>query len=325
MAASWNPFGLKVGLVLGGGAARGLAHLGVLRALAREQIRVDLVVGTSMGAILGGAFVAGDDPVGLERRVRAVLSSEQFKRNRLSFLRETKRQRGGLLYSVANLVRRGIVYGVSTLRSSFLSAEEFAESIAAVVPDTPIEELPKPFGAVALDIESAQEVVLCSGSLREACRASSAIPGILPPERRNGRTLVDGGWIDKVPVLPAFRMGADVVIAVDISADLDDPEELRRGVDIMLRANLIRDATLVRMSLQLADVVIEPDVKSVHWADFGAVDRCVEAGDAAASAAIDEIRELLRHERWASKLRPRLGRRFSERFFGSDTDHICFD
>ena len=109
-------WGLKVGIALGGGAARGLAHIGVLRAFIREGIPIDIVVGTSMGAIIGGAYAATGDIAEVERRVRTVLKSDEFQKTRLSFLRETKVQRGGLLYSVANLVKRGVVYGVSTMR-----------------------------------------------------------------------------------------------------------------------------------------------------------------------------------------------------------------
>ena len=322
MGVSWK---LKVGLVLGGGAARGLAHIGVLRALVRENVPIDIIVGTSMGAIVGGAFAATRDVSGLERGIREVLSSETFRKTRLSFLSESKRQRGGLLYSVANLVRRGIVYGVSTLRGSFMAAEEFAESMAAVLPDVNIEKLSMPFAAVALDIETAQEVVIRQGSLRVASRASSAIPGILPPVKRNGRLLIDGGWIDKVPVVPAFRMGADVVIAVDITAELEDKRNFKRGIDVMLRANAIRDSILVSYVLRLADVVIEPDVKHIHWADFGAVDRCIEAGDQAGSRAVAKIRELLRHERWASLVRSRMGKRFAERYAEARNPRIVFE
>jgi NTE family protein len=320
------PWKIKVGLALGGGAARGLAHVGVLRALVRENIPIDVIVGTSMGAIIGGAFAAGEDIGALEDKVRTVLSSEQFKRNRLSFLRETKQQRGGLLYSVANLVRRGIFYGVSTLRPSFLSAEEFAESIGAVVPRVNIEDLTHPrFAAVTLDIESAEEVVLCHGNLLRASRASSAIPGILPPVRINGRSLIDGGWIDKVPVIPAFHLGADIVIAVDISAEIEDARDFRRGVDIMMRANMIRDSVLVGLIKRLADVVIEPDVGGVHWADFSAVDRCIQAGDDATTHAIKQARDLLRRERLASLVRQRSGKRRAEQYLQSGTFKLCFE
>ncbi len=318
-------FGLKVGLALGGGAARGLAHLGVLQVLVREKIPIDILVGTSMGAIIGGAFAADLDVVGLERRMREVLSSSEFQKNRLNFLRETKKQRGGLLFSVANLVRKGIFYGVSTLRPSFLSAEEFAGSIAAVIPQVDIEHLPIRFGAVTLDIESGEEVILCRGDLRQAARASSAIPGILPPVKVNGRTLIDGGWVDKVPVLPAFKMGADIVIAVDITAHLHEEREYKRGVDIMVRANAIKDSAFVGYLKRLADVVIEPEIKRIHWADFGAYERCITAGSEAAQTAVAAVRHILRHERVFSVLRPGAGKRMAEAHLQSDDFDLCFE
>ena len=145
-----NPFEFKVGLALGGGAARGLAHVGVLRALSRAGISPDIVTGTSMGAIIGGAYAATRDPAMVEQRVRDVLGSEEFGKSRLKFLKETKEQKGGLFFSVANLVRRGIFFGLSNLRESFLSAEEIAHSLETIIPDVSIEELDRPFGAVAV-------------------------------------------------------------------------------------------------------------------------------------------------------------------------------
>lgn len=303
---------IKIGLALGGGAARGLAHIGVLRVLERERIPIDIIVGTSMGAIIGGAYAAEANIELLERRVRAVLTSEQFKKNRLNFLRETKQQRGGLLFSMANLVRKGIFYGVSTLRPSFLSAEEFAGSMAAILPEVDIEHLSIPFGAVTLDIDSAEEVVLARGDLRTATRASSAIPGILPPVSYRGRTLIDGGWVDKVPVLPAFKLGADVVIAVDITAGLSETKKYQRGVDIMVRANAIKDWRLVSYMRRLADVVIEPATQDVHWADFGAYERCIRAGAEAAENSLPQLRQLLRHERVWSVLRSSESKRLAD-------------
>ncbi len=309
MPKQWK---LTVALALGGGAARGVAHVGVLRALERAGIRFDLIVGTSMGAIIGGAYAALNDAERLESRVREVLSSEEFRKNRLSFLRETKRERSGLFFSVSNLVRKGIFFGVSNMRPSFLSAEEFASSIAAILPQKPIEELPLEFAAVALDLERAEEVVIRSGDVRHAANASSAIPGVLPPVPWNGRRLIDGGWVDKIPVLAAFRLGADVVIGVDISAEMAVPANYRRGVDIMMRANSIKDFALVSYARRLANVVVVPDVGHVHWADFGAYDHCIEAGDAAATESVPAIKELLRQERLFSIVRPGQNKRTAD-------------
>ena len=307
-----NPFRLKLGLALGGGAARGLAHIGVLRVLLREGIPIDVITGTSMGAIIGGAFAANGEIDSVEQAIREVLSSEEFRKGRLKFLKETKKERSGLFFSVANLVRRGIFFGMSNLRTSFLSAEELARSLEAIVPDTLIEELDLPYAAVALDIESAQEVLLCHGSLREAASASASIPGVLPPVRIRDRLLIDGGWVDKIPVLPAFMLGADMVIGVDISADLENARDYRLGADIMVRANSIKDAALAGYSRRMADLIITPEVRQIHWADFGSHDQCIQAGDDATEAAVPRIRELLRRERWLRWLRKSRGRRLAE-------------
>ncbi|MDH3786191.1 MAG: patatin-like phospholipase family protein, partial [Acidobacteriota bacterium] len=315
----------KVGLALGGGAARGIAHVGVIRGLVRAGIPIDIVSGTSMGAIIGGAYAATEEIDVLVERVREVLSSAEFQKNRLSFLRETKRSRGGLFFSVANLVRKGIFFGVSNIRASFLSAEEFATSMAAILPDTDIDKLPLPFGAVSLDIKRAEEIVHRSGNLRRAAAASSAIPGILPPVKINGRVLIDGGWIDKVPVLPAFTMGADVVIAVDINADLVESKNYRKGVDIMFRANSIKDATLVSLQCGMADVVVRPAVSHIHWADFTAWERCIEAGERAAEEAVPAIRDLLRQERLFSIVRSGTGKRLSELVERSGARHLVLE
>jgi NTE family protein len=310
----------RIGLALGGGAARGMAHIGVIRALERAGIAIDIVTGTSMGSIIGGAWVATGEIASVEASVRAVLESPEFQKNRLSFLRETRKQRGGLFFSVANLVRRGIFFGVSNLRPSFLSAEEFAVSMEQILPDIRIEECKKPFAAIALDIDKAREVVLTKGSLRRAAAASSAIPGILPPVRINDRVLIDGGWVDKIPVLPAFGLGADLVIAVDITAYMQESEEYVRGVDIMVRANSIKDAALVRFNRCMADVVIRPKVAHIHWADFSAYQRCIEAGEAMGEEMIPQIKETLRHAKLLHLVRPSLGKRLADLYLQADDD-----
>jgi NTE family protein len=319
------PWRLKVGLALGGGAARGLAHIGVLRALVREGIPIDIITGTSMGAVIGGAYAALGDIGEVEKRIRGLLGSDEFQKTRLSFLRESKRSRGGLLYSVTNLVRRGIVYGVSTMRPSFLSAEEFARSLGKILPDVEISTTPIRFAASAVDLETAHEVVLCHGRLRDVAAASAAIPGILPPRRLHGRLLIDGGWVDKIPVLPAFRLGADIVIGVDISADLEDARRYARGIDVVMRANTIKDAVMTGLHRRLADVLIEPGVRKIHWADFAAADFCIGAGDRAATEVAVAIRELLRQERFRSIMRRPLGKRMAQRYLAAADLHFSME
>jgi len=313
----------KVGLALGGGAARGLAHIGVLRALVRAEIPIHVLTGTSMGAIIGGTFAATLDPDEVEGRVREVLASPAFRRMRLSFLREARQARQGFWNGVTELVRRAMFYGVSAMRQSFVRAEEFAQNMAAILPDVRIEDLPLAFAAVALDLNAGQEVVFRTGSLRQAAAASAAIPGVLPPVRVNGRLLIDGGWVDKIPVLPAYGLGADLVIAVDISPTLPARGDYARGMDVLFRANAVKDSVLGAFARRLADVVLEPAVGDVHWADFGAADYCIEAGEKAAARALPRIRELLRQERWRVLLRSRRGKRIARLYLeGPDTRFV---
>ena len=137
--------------------------------------------------------------------------------------------------------------------------------------------------------------------------------------------LIDGGWVDKIPVLPAFRLGADVVIGVDITAGLHETRKYRRGLDIMVRANAIKDQRFVGYLKRLADLIIEPDIKRVHWADFSAYDRCIKAGAEAAAEAVPRLRQLLRHERVLSVLRSGEGKRLADAHLQSDDLALCLE
>lgn len=180
----------RIGLALGSGSARGLAHIGVLRALKEAHIEVDVVAGTSMGAVIGAVFAAGKLD-GLSARLR-------------------------------NLDWPGIVALLDPVfpRSGLIDGQKIAEFVRAHVPSARIEDLLLPFAAVATDITNGEQVVATTGDLTEAVRASIAVPGIFTPVRSNGRILVDGGLVNPVPVRVARAMGADLVIAVDLNHDI---------------------------------------------------------------------------------------------------------
>lgn len=180
----------RIGLALGSGSARGLAHVGVLRALKEANIEVDLVAGTSMGAVIGAVFASGKID-GLSARLR-------------------------------NLDWQSIVALLDPVfpRSGLIDGQKITEFVCAHVPNTRIEDLLLPFAAVATDITNGAQVVATAGDLTEAVRASIAVPGIFTPVRSNGRILVDGGLVNPMPVSVARAMGADLVIAVDLNHDI---------------------------------------------------------------------------------------------------------
>src|SRR3989449_9229550 len=195
--------GFKVGLALGGGAARGLAHIGVLKVLEENQIPIDLIVGTGVGARVGGVYATTRSVVATEKRFRDFIFSKEFKRSRFDFLKESRQARPGLLYNFVSLVKKGIFYSFSMATTSWISAEHFEHNINSILDDVRIEDTSIPFAAVATDINRGEEGVPREGALRAAGRASSAVPRPLPPVPIDGRPLIDGGLMCQGAVAPA--------------------------------------------------------------------------------------------------------------------------
>jgi len=309
--------GCKIGLALGGGAARGLAHIGVLKVLEQQGVPIDLIAGTSIGALVGGVYATTRNAAATEQRFLEFIFSEEFKRDRFDFLRESRQASPHLLDNVKTLIKRGIFYSVSMAKPSFVSAQNFEHNINGVLDDVRIEETPIPFAAIAADIHRGQQVLLQRGSLRRAVSASSAVPGLLPPVIIDGRTLIDGGCVAKVPVVPVLLMGADVVIGVDVSREFEEQVNLRNGLSIMVRANSISTDALKSLQCRLADVVIAPDVGRIHWADFSAVRACIARGEEGATSGLDEIRRQHRAARWSSFLGISRARRLARYYRGA--------
>ena len=277
---------------------------------------MDLIIGTSIGALVGGVYATTGSAAETERRFIGFAHSGDFRRRAFDFIREARKEsKGGLLSSTSGLIRRGIFYGYSLYKVSFISAESIAHNINSLLPDERIENTKMPFAAVAADIQNAQEVILAGGSIRRMVAASCAIPGILPPVMIDGRTFIDGGWVDRVPTLPALRLGMDLVIGVDISPELEDTRELRKGLDVLVRANAIKAEALKNFQCRMLDVLIRPRVGQTHWADFTGALTLIDEGDKATTEKIPEIREAIEQGRWKSRLGYSRGKRFARSFF----------
>lgn len=263
----------RIGLALGGGGARGLAHLGVLTVLAETGLEIAVVSGTSFGALVGAVYAVTRDSDVTTRRVMALLQSSLFRRVGTAIQRST--------------------HGMALTRLSLITPKAYADLIASCIEDTTIERLPIRFAAVSTDLIGGCEVVLRTGSLRRAVAASSALPGVFPPVRSGGYLLVDGGWADVVPVAAARALGADVVIAVHAAEDPDRHEPLRTGLDVLRRANDISRRFLGAHGLREADVVIQPEVGRIAWTAFGRAEECIARGEAAARRSLGAIRTCL--------------------------------
>jgi len=252
----------KVALVLGGGSAKGFAHVGVLRALEKEKIPIHMIVGTSVGSLIGGIYASNPDSFQLEWTA--------FKINR-----------GDILdYSVVSS-KMGPVQGAKL--------EAFVEQNATV---KLVEATKIPFYPVATDLNTGETVTLERGSLAKAIHASSAIPGIFVPVAFGNRTLVDGGVTSNIACEVARSKGANVIIAVNLQKDIKDGD-ITSVIDVIAQSIAIMMHVNSKTKLSYADVILEPDTKGISMFDFSQKKILMEEGIKATERAMPKIKALL--------------------------------
>lgn len=282
----------KVCLALGGGAARGLAHLGVLKVFEDAKVQIDMIAGTSLGALIGGLYALQPDAEYWINRVEQYLRSFRSRKTRLEFVRRLEQpdsKNHGFFSDMANLIRKGYFWGITATKPAFISEKEYEEFIYPLIPDKKIEDTKIPFSCVATDIRNGRRIVYNNGSLRRAISASCALPGIFPPVADGDMLLVDGGWVERVPVQCARDMGAGIVVAVDVSSEIGRFED-KFGLDVVMRADAVSRIYLNQLLLRDADVVIHPAVGATHWADFSNTQDLYRQGETAAREKLMSVR-----------------------------------
>jgi len=292
--------GKRIGLALGGGGARGLAHIGVLRVLQRESIPVHVIAGTSIGALVGAAFASGIHPDEMQRRVDEYLNSPKFQLSAVRAI-EAAQERGELSWGrrIQSYLKNRYFLVQAMFKPGLFPSEELQEIVELFVPDIQVEETEIPFRAVATDLVEGTQIVLSTGSLRQAVVASCAVPGAIAPVKHEERLLSDGGIICLIPCSVARKEGADVVIAVSVDRDVCTESEFTSAVSVYQRVNDIMCAKLKGYELAEADVVIAPKVGDLHWSEFSQAFMLVEAGEKAAEENLDLIRSAApRSKRW---------------------------
>jgi len=260
----------KIALVLGGGAARGFAHVGVIRALEQERVPIDMIVGTSVGSLIGAIYASDTNSFELEWTAFTLEKDDLFD------------------YALFSAIT-----GMGLVKGNKLEAFVKTKNRTAN-----IENLKLPFTAVATDLNRGTRVVLDRGSVAKAVHASSAIPGVFNPVDHQGRLLVDGGMMDNIPISVAREKGADIVIAVDISENVTN-FNITNLVDVVLQSVNIMFNESVRYKKKDADVLITPAVGDVAMLDFTQKKRCMQAGIAATQKAMPEIKKKI--EEWEKK------------------------
>jgi NTE family protein len=259
---------VRIGLALGGGAARGFAHIGVIKSLEAQGIVPDIVVGTSAGSLVGAMYAAGNNGFVLQKMAlemdEAAISD----------------------WSVP-------LFAKST---GVLKGEALQQYVNRTLGNAPIEKLKIPFGAVATDLNTGAPILFRRGNTGIAVRASSAVPGVFQPVRVGDHTYVDGGLVSPVPVRFAREMGADFVIAVNISAQ-PDAQAFSSSVDVVLQTFAIMGQSINQYELKEADVVIQPRLGTMKGNDFPGRNIAILAGEQAAAAALPELRRKLAAKR----------------------------
>ncbi|QRN41240.1 MAG: patatin-like phospholipase family protein [Neisseriaceae bacterium] len=258
--------GIKIGLALGGGGAKGFAHIGVIKVLQENHIPIQIVTGTSAGSVVGALFSYGFNAESIQRILKDV---------------------------------RYALIDFSLSSNGFIEGEKLRELVNKNIHNLPIESLTKKFGAVATDFSSGDVVMFTEGDVGQAVRASSSVPAIFQPAKINGRLYIDGGLTAPVPVSQARSMGADVVIAVDIS---DKPTEEGKGTfhqpnswfSTLDQSVIILLNTQLKKELEQADVIIRPDLTDIPFFNFFIMDATIKAGEEAAKAALPKIKQVIK-------------------------------
>jgi NTE family protein len=254
-----------VALVLGGGASRGFAHVGVIKALEKQGVKPDIIVGTSAGSFVGALYAGGYDAMALE--------------------------------VIALGMEQGQLRDVTFPDRGFVKGELLQDFINQYLDNRSIETLPIRYAAVATDLQSGAMMVFNRGNTGMAVRASSSIPGIFQPVNIAGRDYVDGGILSPVPVRVARKMKPDVIIAVDVSRKPDGVVEIRDTLDVLAQTISIMGKESSQVEMREADVVIRPDVSEIGMADFAARKLAIEMGEKAAEESLPRILALLKDKR----------------------------
>lgn len=282
----------KVGLALGGGGARGLAHIGVLRVLEQEKIPIDIIAGTSAGALIGAMYSQRLNTDKVEQTIRQFLNSEDYRRLRIQHAIKRKEDESFFSQVVASLKER-LIINLAYSRNSLVNNRRLIYALNILLHDGQIEDAQIPLGIVTSDLVSNREVVLTSGSMIRAVAASVSLPGFLPPIDAGDWLLVDGGITQPLPVHAAVGLGADVVIAVDVSFQSEPQSHFKNIFQIMNRTHHMTADCLNRLLSEKADILIRPEVGRFHWSAFEAIDAIILQGEIAARAALPIVKRRL--------------------------------
>ncbi|OQA91358.1 MAG: NTE family protein RssA [Elusimicrobia bacterium ADurb.Bin231] len=292
-----------IGLALGGGGARGLAHIGVLKIFEEAGIIPDMLSGTSMGALIGSMFASGMKTNEIEKRCTDFLNSSIYKD--LKFEHYSGEESENWLGKAIARLKQKALYYLSDLKIAFIEKSSVESIVSYFIPDIEFGKLKIPFACVAVDIAKGEEVIFKTGSLRQAVVSSMSIPGIMQPVKMDDKVLVDGGVLQMVPVTALRALGCEFAIAVDVSTkpDIMPYEKLTSAFEVSKRSSDIVYYKLDREQLANADYVLSPAVKSIKWFEIKRLKECALLGENETLKHINNIRIKSKKKQRASFVR----------------------
>ncbi len=306
---------MKVSLNLGGGAARGFAHVGVIRLLEEEKIPFDMIIGVSIGAFAGSIYAIKPDYHHLKKVVVDFVQSKELQVTALgNFAKMMDHEKAkSIIVKLGDVYKKGNLLSRALLSPGLITKEEVDSFMFPSIPDIDIRDTEIPFACVAVNLYEGKRVVFEKGSLRETVIASSSLPMVLPPRIISGVPYVDGGVLDKVGIDTAYELGMDHIIAVDISNERLQKSMIKNSIDVLIQTEDIESVYRRKQQIKQATILIKPIVGHIHWADYSEHDKIIDAGYEAARNHLEEIRNKLKLTSPFKKIFAFFGNKFSQK------------
>ena len=277
-----------LGLALGGGGSRGVAHIGALQALHSSGISPDIIAGTSSGSTIGAMYAATLDPFWIENRFRKFMETDLFFKFRSGSLIDGRNEET-FLEKVTTKVKQHYMVALGLNKSFVAKREVIEKAVNFLVPCNAFSELKIPMEIVAVDIQSGEEIIYHEGNLKESIIQSSSIPGFFEPTLKDEKIIVDGGVSSPIPI-ETLKNKVSIIMAVDITNSMLKPLKSPNMIEIMRRSDIITSLKLKAKLSSEADILVKPDVAGIHWSDFENFNKLLYSGKSAMEKILNRLK-----------------------------------
>lgn len=270
---------LKIGIALGGGGARGLTHIGVLRELEKNNFKPNLIAGTSVGAIIGAMYSATLDTHWVENRIKNFINSDEFKIIGLNRINSKTEDDYSFLQMATEFVKKTIQINIVNERLGLLKSDRLKDALRYLLPVRKFSDLKLPFSCSSVDLHTGKDIIFKDGNLLDAVLASSAIPGYIQPIKYKDMLLTDGGVSRPIPAQMVIDNGSEFTIGVSADIQKFNPINNLNLIQILGRTEQITTKKLSKFNNKILDVFLEPDTLNLFWGDFSKIDVLIKNGE----------------------------------------------